>query len=147
MMSNVKIIKEMKPIRDIKIGEEIKIRFDKSGLTQKEFGSKIGMPQQNVSRVFNGESIDTKRLVAVSRALNFNFFELYTEIDHREVHTEGDYSPVSDKGDITMVVGDAVLNERIKSLEDKVKDRDQRLCEKDERIAELKERIEELKTK
>jgi len=124
----------MKPIPDIHIGEEIKSRFDKSGLTQKEFGSRIGMPQQNVSRVFNGESIDTKRLVAVSRALNFNFFELYASIDHHEVHTE------SDSGDISVLVGDAVLAERVRLLE-KI------IAEKDERIAELKERIEELKAK
>lgn len=130
----------MKPIPDIHIGEEIKSRFDKSGLTQKEFGAKIGMPQQNVNRVFNGESIDTKRLVAVSRALNFNFFELFTEIDNREVHTEGDYSPASDSGDVSVVVGDAVLAERVKSLEALV-------AEKNERIAELKERIEELKAR
>ena len=107
----------MKPIPDIHIGKEIKSRFNNSGLTQKEFGSKIGMPQQNVSRVFNGESIDTKRLVAVSRALDFNFFELYSNIDHREVHTEGDYSPASDSGDVSVVIGDAVAAERIKSLE------------------------------
>lgn len=130
----------MKPIPDIHIGEEIKSRFDKSGLTQKEFGSRIGMPQQNVSRVFNGESIDTKRLVAVSRALNFNFFELYASIDYHEVHTEGDYSPASDSGDVSVVVGDAVLAERVKLLQ-------QLIEEKDERIAELKERIEELKGK
>lgn len=130
----------MKPIPDIHIGEEIKSRFDKSGLTQKEFGSRIGMPQQNVSRVFNGESIDTKRLVAVSRALNFNFFELYASIDHHEVHTEGDYSPASETGDVSVIVGDAVLAERVKLLQ-------QLIEEKDERIAELKERIEELKAK
>ncbi len=130
----------MKPIPDIHIGEEIKSRFDKSGLTQKEFGSRIGMPQQNVSRVFNGESIDTKRLVAVSRALNFNFFELYASIDYHEVHTEGDYSPASETGDVSVIVGDAVLAERVKLLQ-------QLIEEKDERIAELKERIEELKAK
>lgn len=130
----------MKPIPDIHIGEEIKSRFDKSGLTQKEFGSRIGMPQQNVSRVFNGESIDTKRLVAVSRALNFNFFELFTNIDHREVHTEGDYSPASNSGDVSVVVGDAVLAERVRLLE-------QIIAEKDERISEYKERIAELKSK
>lgn len=130
----------MKPIPDIHIGEEIKSRFDKSGLTQKEFGSRIGMPQQNVSRVFNNESIDTKRLVAVSRALNFNFFELFTNIEQREVHTEGDYSPASDSGDISVIVGDAVLAERVRLLQ-------QLMEEKDERITELKERIEELKAK
>ncbi len=130
----------MRPIPDIHIGEEIKSRFDKSGLTQKEFGSKIGMPQQNVSRVFNGESIDTKRLVAVSRALNFNFFELYANIEQRQVHTEGDYSPASDSGDVSVMVGDAVLAERVRLLQ-------QLMEEKDERITELKERIEELKAK
>lgn len=130
----------MKPIPDIHIGEEIKSRFDKSGLTQKEFGSRIGMPQQNVSRVFNNESIDTKRLVAVSRALNFNFFELFTNIEHREVHTEGDYSPASDSGDVSVVIGDAVLAERVRLLE-------QIIAEKDERIAEYKERVAELKSR
>lgn len=130
----------MRPIPDIHIGEEIKSRFDKSGLTQKEFGSKIGMPQQNVSRVFNGESIDTKRLVAVSRALNFNFFELYANIEQRQVHTEGDYSPASDSGDVSVMVGDAVLAERVRLLQQLMK-------EKDERITELKDRIEELKSK
>lgn len=129
----------MKTIPDIHIGAEIKSRFDRSGLTQKEFGSMIGMPQQNVSRVFDGECISTKKLVAISKALNFNFFELYTKLDNR-VHTEGDYSPASDSGDVSVIVGDAILAERVKSLEALVK-------EKDERIVELKERIEELKGK
>lgn len=130
----------MTPIPELHIGEEIKIRFDKSGLTQKEFGSRIGMPQQNVNRVFNGESIDTKRLAAVSRALKFNFFELFCNCHLKEVHTEGDYSPASDCGDVSVVVGDAVLAERVKSLESLI-------SEKNERIKELKERIDELKTK
>ncbi|MDE5653602.1 MAG: helix-turn-helix domain-containing protein [Muribaculaceae bacterium] len=130
----------MKTIPTIHIGEEIKCRFDKSGLTQKEFGSRIGMPQQNVCRVFNGESIDTKRLVAISRALNFNFFELYCNMEHREVHTEGDYSPASDSGNVSVTVGDAVLAERVKLLE-------QIIDEKDARIEEYKERISELKGK
>ncbi|MBD5351858.1 MAG: XRE family transcriptional regulator [Bacteroides sp.] len=57
-----------------------------------------------------------------------------------KVHTQGDYSPASDSGDVSVIVGDAVLAERVKLL--------QRLInEKDERINELKERIEELKAK
>lgn len=56
------------------------------------------------------------------------------------VHTEGDYSPASDSGDISVIVGDAVLAERVKLLQ-------QLIEEKDERIVELKERIEELKAK
>lgn len=57
-----------------------------------------------------------------------------------KIHTEGDYSPASDSGDISVVVGDAVLSERVRMLEQIIK-------EKDERIKEFKERIEELKAK
>lgn len=57
-----------------------------------------------------------------------------------KVHTEGDYSPASDSGDVSVIVSDAVLAERVRLLE-------QIIREKDERIKEYKERIEELKHK
>lgn len=57
-----------------------------------------------------------------------------------KVHTEGDYSPASDSGDVSVIVGDAVLSERVRLLEQIIK-------EKDERINEYKERINELKQK
>lgn len=98
------------------IGDEIKKKFDQSGLTQKEFGNRIGMAQQNVARIFASESIDTKRLVAVSNALNYNFFELYTS-NSNNIETHGDMSPVSRDGNISQVIGDAVLVERVKALE------------------------------
>lgn len=101
---------------NLHIGDEIKKKFDKSGLTQKEFGNRIGMAQQNVARLFASESIDTKRLVAVSNALNYNFFELYTS-NSNHIETHGDMSPASQNGDITQTIGDAVLAERVKALE------------------------------
>jgi len=58
----------------------------------------------------------------------------------KEIHTEGTLSPASDSENISVIVGDAVLAERVKSLEALVK-------EKDARIYELKERIEKLKEK
>lgn len=130
----------MTQIPDIHIGEEIKSRFVKSGLTQKEFGARIGMPQQNISRVFNNESIETKRLVAISRALQYNFFTLFTPPG--QISIDGDHNQLNGKGAHGNVngVGDAVLLERIKSLETLI-------AEKNERITELKERIEELKAK
>ena len=130
----------MTQIPDIHIGNEIKCHFDRSNLTQKEFGAMIGMPQQNVCRVFNNESIDTKRLVAISRALQFNFFTLFTP--PVQISIDGDYNQLNEKGSHGNIngLGDAVLLERIKSLE-------AILDEKNERITELKERIEELKRK
>lgn len=56
----------------------------------------------------------------------------------RTVSTTGDYSPASDSGNATVVMGDAVLAERVKMLQ-------QLIEEKNERISELKERIGELK--
>lgn len=127
-------------IPQIHLGEEIKKKFDDSGLTQREFGARIGMSQQNVHRVFDNQSLDTKRLIAVSQALNFNFFELFCDKSSTHIQTEGDLSPASSSGNIDMIIGDAVLTERIKSLQSL-------LAEKDERIAEFKERIKELKEK
>lgn len=109
-------------------------------LTQAAFGRLIGMPQQNVCRIFNNAGINTQKLVAISNALDFNFFSLYCKHNNELIHTEGDYSPASDSGDVSVIVGDAVIVERVKSLEALV-------AEKSERIAELKERIEELKAR
>ena len=130
----------MVQIPNINIGTEIESRFDKSGLTQKEFGARIGMPQQNIYRIFNNESIDTKRLAAISRALQFNFFTLFTP--PVQISIDGDHNQLNGNGAYGNVyyVGDAVILERVKSLETLV-------AEKDERIIELKERIEELKAK
>ena len=135
----------MIPIPDVNIGDEIKYRFDHLGMTQKEFGSRIGMPQQNVARVFNSASIDTKRLVAVCRALDFNFFTLFTP--PTQISIDGNHNQLNEKGAYGNINAgnEPLLQERIKHLEDKLKDKDERLREKDERIAELKERIKELK--
>ena len=53
------------------------------------------------------------------------------ESPKKEVHTEGDYSPASDSGDVSVVVGDAVLAERVRLLE-KI------IAEKEERISDLR---------
>lgn len=105
------------------IGEEIRNRFDKSGLTQREFGARIGMSQQNVHRVFNNTSIDTKRLMAISQALQFNFFELFCNTSNTTVISEGNQSAASQSGDATVIVGDAALAERVRALESQLKDK------------------------
>lgn len=55
-----------------------------------------------------------------------------------DIRTEGDFSPASQSGNVSVVVSDSVVAERVRLLE-------QLLSEKDARIDELKERIEELK--
>lgn len=124
----------------VHIGQEIKKRLDDSKMTQKEFGFKIGVPQSNLNRIFNKESIETAKLIKISEVLDFNFFNLYTQNQDTTITTKGDFSPATKDSEFTMIVGDAVLAERIKA-------KDAIIAEKDERIKELKERIEELKAK
>lgn len=127
--------------KTVHIGLAIEEKLQELKLSKTEFGRRIGIPQQNVNRILEKDTIDTGKLVQISEALKFNFFSLYCEeVPKVEVKTEGDYSPASDEGDVTVIVGDAVLAERVKLLQ-------QLIEEKDERINELKERIEELKAK
>lgn len=127
--------------KTVHIGLAIDKKLQELKMSKTEFGRRIGIPQQNVNRILEKDTIDTGKLVQISEALNFNFFTLYCDEEPKvEVKTEGDYSPASDEGDVTVIVGDAVLAERVKLLQQLIK-------EKNERIDELKERIEELKAK
>lgn len=61
-------------IEKVDIGESIEQKLNELGISKSEFGRKIGIPQQNVNRILSKSSIDTDKLVAISEALDFNFF-------------------------------------------------------------------------
>lgn len=109
------------------------------------FAKSIGLPPTGLSNYLGKQrrskpSVDMVTKIVVSLNVDARWLLTGEEAARREVHTEGDYSPASDSGDVSVVVGDAVLAERVKLLQ-------QLIEEKDERINELKERIEELKGK
>lgn len=134
--------------KTIHIGLAIEEKLQELKMSKTEFGRRIGIPQQNVNRILEKDTIDTGRLIAVSRALNFNFFELYTNVDNHEQHTESDYPSTTSE-----TSGDIATSERLRLLQLLMEEKDKRIRslqllmeEKDERIAELKERIAELKS-
>lgn len=109
------------------------------------FAKSIGLPPTGLSNYLGKQrrskpSVDMVTKIVVKLDVDARWLLTGEESPKKEVHTEGDYSPASDSGDISVLVGDAVLAERVRLLE-KI------IAEKDERIAELKERIEELKAK
>ena len=109
------------------------------------FAKSIGLPPTGLSNYLGKQrrskpSVDMVTKIVVTLDVDARWLLTGEETARREVHTEGDYSPASDSGDVSVIVGDAVLAERVKLLQ-------QLIEEKDERIAELKERIEELKAK
>lgn len=109
------------------------------------FAKSIGLPPTGLSNYLGKQrrskpSVDMVTKIVVTLDVDARWLLTGEETTNRVVHTEGDYSPASDSGDVSVIVGDAVLAERVNLLQ-------QLIEEKDERIAELKERIEELKAK
>ena len=109
------------------------------------FAKSIGLPPTGLSNYLGKQrrskpSVDMVTKIILTMDVDARWLLLGEETPKKQIHTEGDYSPASDSGDVSVIVGDAVLAERVKLLQ-------QLIEEKDERIAELKERIEELKAK
>ena len=109
------------------------------------FAKSIGLPPTGLSNYLGKQrrskpSVDMVTKIIVTLDVDARWLLTGEETPKKEVHTEGDYSPSSDSGDISVIVGDAVLAERVKHLQ-------QLVAEKNERIADLKERIDELKNK
>ncbi len=63
----------------IHIGLAIEKKLQELKISKTEFGRRIGIPQQNVNRILEKESIDTNKLIQISAALEFNFFTLYCD--------------------------------------------------------------------
>ncbi len=117
---------------------------ERFGGNKAAFAKSIGLPPTGMSSYLSTQrrskpSVDMVTKIIVTHNVDARWLLTGEETPSSvSVHTEGDYSPASEKGDVSVVVGDAVLAERVKSLEALV-------AEKNERIKELKERIEELK--
>ena len=125
-MANLQIIKDIAERRKISI---------------RELAERVGVKENQIHVMCRTNSTKIDTLEKIAHALDVSVVVFFDDAEvKKEIHTEGDFSPASDGGDISMLVGDAVLAERVKSLETLV-------AEKNERISELKERIEELKGK
>lgn len=115
--------------------------INESKFSKVELAVKCGIDRKTIENVLAGRDPKISTVISLADILGLKISYLFDEDTSKsEVHTEGDYSPASESGDVSVVVGDAVLMERIKALEALV-------AEKDERIAEYKERIAELKSR
>lgn len=65
-------------VKDIVIGKCIEQRINELGMSKSEFAKKIGVLQPNVGRILESDNIKTDKLVEISNALGFNFFQLYS---------------------------------------------------------------------
>lgn len=63
--------------KDIHIGHAIEKRRQELRMTKSELARRIGIPQQHINRMLERDTMETKRLVKVSEALDFNFFGIF----------------------------------------------------------------------
>lgn len=114
----------------------------------KKLAADIGMSEQNLHRCIRNNKIQAADLENIALLLKVDirvfFDEEILSLPNNLVETKGDFSPASMNGNVT-VGTDAVLTERVKSLELALIEKDERISEFKERIEELKERIIELK--
>ena len=109
---------------NINIGLAIEQRMNELGLNKSKLAKKIGISNQYINRLFAKESIDTDKLITISKALDFDFFSLYqpigsdTEESANSIIQSGNGSNASIGGDITIENSGkiAILEERIQSL-------------------------------
>ena len=93
--------------KEVHIGKAILERLQKLRMTKTEFGKRIGRHQQHVNKIFEKESIDTKLLLKICYALEFNFFELYCEFP---AHVEANLSAVAlGNGDAHNTIGESAI--------------------------------------
>ena len=108
-------------IKDIHLGQAIKKRFDETGLTKTEFGRLIGVPQQHVNRIFERETMETKKLIKVCRALEYNFFALFCQFPtnvnaYLAAVALGDGDANNNIGDTTLLAQLEVAKAKIEGL-------------------------------
>lgn len=109
-------------LKKVHIGEEIKKRLDEKKMSKSEFARRIGAQQQHINRVFERDTIETKRLEAICEALDFNFFSLYCDnpnnvFAYLAAVSLGEGDAINLTGDAALIAQLEVLKTTISGLE------------------------------
>lgn len=139
-------------LKEVHIGKAIEEKFKKTDLNKSEFGRMIGVPQQHVNRLFERETIETGKLVRVSRALDFNFFSLFCASPHNisanlSAVSLGEGNSYNNIGDLALIAElekvkaeKAAAERENKLLSDQIETLKSQLADKDEIIRLHKEK-------
>ena len=108
-------------IEKVNIGLTIEQKMNELDISKSELSRRIGIANQNVNRILERSNIDTDKLVAISEALDFNFFTCFCAVDESGAAI-ADNGAVAVAGGatahhITTNAGDAILQQKVASLE------------------------------
>ena len=108
-------------------GEVLKQRLLKRYKVLAEVARTLGVSQQSLNQTLAAVDIKTGFIEKLAVAYGVSPAVFYDD-ENIEVNTTlGDYSPISTGGDSSVVVGDAVLNERLKAFERLIAEKDERI--------------------
>lgn len=124
----------------------LNLLIDGKKITKASICRLTGLTRTTLDAILSGNDFKVSNLEKICQALNKPVSYFFDETSKIDIHTEGDLSPAFTAGDVSYVVGDAVLAERIKHLEAHIVEKDKLIDEKNARIDDLKERIAELKS-
>lgn len=130
-------------LKEVHIGQAIKKRLDELKMTKTEFGRLIGVPQQHVNRIFDRDTIETKKLVRICRALDFNFFALFCKFP-TNVNAYLAAVALGD-GDANNNVGDTGILTQLEVYKVKLESAKTTEADLRDQITVLKDNIEQLK--
>lgn len=138
-------------LKEVHVGQAISKRLEEMKITKTEFGRRIGVPQQHINRLLERDTMETKRLIKVCQALEYNFFALFCEFPtsvnaYLAAVALGDGDANNNIGDTSLLAQTEVYKERGTGLtENNANLKDQIGTLKDQ-ISTLKETIVMLKS-
>lgn len=98
----------------MRIGEKIKERAEELRIGPTELGRMIKTSKQNVYSIFERDSIDTRLLQKLSKALEFDFFSCYSSNPPYSVN-----SPADEYISKAAAEKEVALNKELKELREK----------------------------
>lgn len=131
-------------LKNVHVGQAIKKRFDELEMTKTEFGRLIGVPQQHINRIFERETMETKKLFKICQALEFNFFALFCDFP---TSVNAYLAAVAlGNGDANNNIGDAALLSQIDLYKERVEGLKENKSSLKDQIATLKDTVAQLKS-
>lgn len=131
-------------LKNVHVGQAIKKRFDELEMTKTEFGRLIGVPQQHINRIFERETMETKKLSKICQALEFNFFALFCDFP---TSVNAYLAAVAlGNGDANNNIGDAALLSQIDLYKERVEGLKENKSSLKDQIATLKDTVAQLKS-
>lgn len=125
---------------DINIGLLIEQRMNELGINKSEMARRTGIANQNINRVLEKSSIDTEKLIKISEALDYNFFNCFNSIDTIDIVTASNGGVAISKSSTRDVSVASPSDNQVPILEERIKHLEALLAEKERMIQFLMER-------